>query len=263
MINHGIMTAFDVLHGLVGPRAVDEIIPALLNQLHTGEANALEGLKEIMAVRANVVFPVLVPTLVHVPMSEFNANALGALLSVAGNALNRRLDQVLNALMASLEQPDEAAVTAVRNTIEILVSSINNDDDNDNDDAVHTLMLQLFEKMKDEVDMETGEKIVDPISRVKIATCRVLASFAQSNPKAVGRYTNDWIRILVDFYVVDNELTQAASNAMDIMLRAQPKSELDRYINTVRGSLRRAYESLNTTSSNLLPGLCLPKASIS
>ncbi|KAI9591473.1 armadillo-type protein [Syncephalis fuscata] len=249
--------AFDVLHGLVGPRAVDDIIPALLNQLHAGESHALEGLKEIMTVRASVVFPVLVPTLVQVPMTEFNANALGALISVAGNALSRRLDLVLDALMASLNQSDESAVSAVQNTIEVLVTNI------EDEDAVHALMMRLFEKMRKQQDIaeesdEDTKAVVDHNS-VKPATCRVLASFAHSNPEGVGRYISDWLRILIDFYVVDNELTKAASNAVDALIKSQPKSELDRYINTARASIRRAVEALSETSSTLLPGLCLPK----
>ncbi|KAG9284337.1 hypothetical protein G9A89_007492, partial [Geosiphon pyriformis] len=83
--------AFDTLHQHVGPKAIDEILPSLLNSLQSGENSdyALEALKEIMAVRANVVFPVLIPTLITIPITSFNARALASLVSVAGSALNK------------------------------------------------------------------------------------------------------------------------------------------------------------------------------
>ncbi|RKP06393.1 armadillo-type protein, partial [Thamnocephalis sphaerospora] len=237
--------AFDTLHGLIGPKAIDDIIPALLNELNTGDASeyALEGLKEIMAVRANVVFPVLVPTLVHVPVSEFNANALSALISVAGTALSRRLELVLNSLMNSLQQEDQAAAAAVSRTIEVLVANI------EDEDAVHSLMMRLFEKIKDDSDAST-----------RAATCRVLASFAQSNSEGVHRYVGDWLRTLIDLLTLsDKELVQAALTAADVLVKSQRKDDLDRYINTVRGSFRRVAERLATTSDEI-PGLCVPKA---
>ncbi|KAJ1557917.1 translational activator of GCN4, partial [Nowakowskiella sp. JEL0078] len=99
---------FDMVHQYLGAVAIDEILPSLLNDLKThnaesGEKNyALEALKEIMAVRSNVVFPVLIPTLIAKPISAFNAKALGSLIAVAGQALNKRLSTILPALLDSL-----------------------------------------------------------------------------------------------------------------------------------------------------------------
>lgn len=54
---------FDSLHSAVGVRALDEILPDLLNQLGdpgTGE-NTLDGLRQVMAIKSRVVLPYLVP----------------------------------------------------------------------------------------------------------------------------------------------------------------------------------------------------------
>ncbi|KAF9271074.1 translational activator of GCN4, partial [Mortierella antarctica] len=95
--------AFDTLHQCVGPRAIDEILPSLLANLHTGDKfeYALEGLKEILAVRSNVVFPVLIPTLIAQPIAAFNGRALGSLVSIASTALNHRLTNILAPLIQS------------------------------------------------------------------------------------------------------------------------------------------------------------------
>ena len=54
---------FDSLHSAVGNRALDEILPPLLNQLDDpklGEST-LDGLRQVMAIKSRVVLPYLVP----------------------------------------------------------------------------------------------------------------------------------------------------------------------------------------------------------
>jgi HEAT repeat protein len=54
---------FDSLHSAVGVRALDEILPALLNQLGDQEKGeyTLDGLRQVMAIKSKVVLPYLVP----------------------------------------------------------------------------------------------------------------------------------------------------------------------------------------------------------
>ena len=55
---------FDSLHGTVGSRALEDILPHLLGQLsHEDETRefALDGLKQVMAIKSRVVLPYLVP----------------------------------------------------------------------------------------------------------------------------------------------------------------------------------------------------------
>ncbi|KAF9957711.1 translational activator of GCN4, partial [Mortierella alpina] len=128
--------AFDTLHQCVGPKAIDEILPSLLANLQSGEKSeyALEGLKEIMAVRSNVVFPVLIPTLIAQPISAFNARALGSLVSVAGTALNRRLTNVLAALIQSQSSQDISRY--VSDWIRVLINLL--------DDRTHAVVVSAL-----------------------------------------------------------------------------------------------------------------------
>jgi hypothetical protein len=92
-----------------------------------------------MQVRANSVFPVLIPTLIAQPITAFNARALGALVRVAGTALNRRLDTVLGALVQALEKEKSEEVREELNSaIESLLASV------EDSEGVHILEMLLI-----------------------------------------------------------------------------------------------------------------------
>ncbi|KAF9918095.1 translational activator of GCN4 [Lobosporangium transversale] len=232
--------AFDTLHQCVGPKAIDEILPSLLANLHTGDKSeyALEGLKEIMAVRSNVVFPVLIPNLIAQPITAFNARALGSLVSVAGTALNRRLTNILAALIQSqVSETDEDTLQALESTTCALLQSI------DNADGTNTLMMMLFELVKSED------------SSKRSSGCNILATFCTESTQDISRYVSDWIRVLISLlddrthYVVVSAL--AALNAVTRTVR---KEELEGLVQCVR----RAVRAVGTPGMDL-PGFCLPK----
>ena len=83
--------AFAELHSAIGPQAVDEIVPPLLLALEIPEQAtcALDGLRQVMVAKSQIVLPFLVPRLVTPPMTVFNARALASLSSVGGPALVR------------------------------------------------------------------------------------------------------------------------------------------------------------------------------
>ncbi|KAF8985319.1 translational activator of GCN4 [Entomortierella lignicola] len=232
--------AFDTLHQCVGPKAIDEILPSLLANLHTGDKSeyALEGLKEIMAVRSNVVFPVLIPTLIAQPITAFNARALGSLVSVAGTALNRRLTNILAALIQSqVSETDEDTLEALETTICALLQSI------DNAEGAHTLMMMLFELVKSE----------DPSKRS--SGCNILATFCAESTQDISRYISDWIRVLINLL---DDRTQtvvvSALAALNAVTRTVRKDDLEGLVQSVRRSVRAV-----GTAGVDLPGFCLPK----
>lgn len=150
--------AFDVLQEHIGGRAIDQTIPTLLEALRQpgkSSGTALQALREVMAVsflllllfpplnssqvRAATVFPVLIPTLTAIPMTVFNARALASLVTVAGNALSRRLTVLLNAVVRVLEEDkDEELLAALDETIQALLASINDAE------GLNTLMMTLI-----------------------------------------------------------------------------------------------------------------------
>ncbi|KAL4660360.1 eIF-2-alpha kinase activator GCN1 [Arapaima gigas] len=93
---------FEQLHATIGHQALDDILPALLCQLDDEETAefALDGLKQVMAVKSRSVLPYLVPKLTVPPV---NTRVLAFLSAVAGDALTRHLGVILPALMSSLK----------------------------------------------------------------------------------------------------------------------------------------------------------------
>ena len=86
------------------------------------------------------MFPTLIPTLIASPMTLFNAHALGSLVTVAGNALSRKLTVIVGALVQELETTtDEELGDAVKETLETLLGSIVDAE------GLNTLMLLLLE----------------------------------------------------------------------------------------------------------------------
>lgn len=73
-------------------------------------------------------------------MTLFNAHALGSLVTVAGNALSRKLTVIVGALVQELETTtDEELRDAVKETLETLLGSIVDAE------GLNTLMLLLLE----------------------------------------------------------------------------------------------------------------------
>ncbi len=72
-------------------------------------------------------------------MTVFNARALGSLVTVAGNALSKRLNVILNAVVKVLEgKPDDELKEAVDEALSALLGSINDAE------GLNTLMMLLL-----------------------------------------------------------------------------------------------------------------------
>ena len=100
---------FAGLHSTLGGTAITEVVPDLLATLEdeTRAPYALDGLRHVMEAKARAVLPFLVPRLIG-DMSEANARALAQLTAVAGPALTRHLGEIIQALLAAVQERPEA-----------------------------------------------------------------------------------------------------------------------------------------------------------
>lgn len=121
--------AFDALQRVIGRKAVDYVMPYLLNLLRSPEDadNALAALLTLLTEtsRANSILPNLVPTLLAPPITSFNARALASLAKVAGSSLNRRLHSILTSLMDSLiDSKDQELLSELNASFDTILQSV-------------------------------------------------------------------------------------------------------------------------------------------
>ena len=92
----------------IGHRTLDEVLTPLMNSLSSGEEGesevALDGVRQVMAVKSNVVLPFVIPRLIKPPV---DTKALILLCSAAGEALHRHLSSIVPALIRSLKDQEE------------------------------------------------------------------------------------------------------------------------------------------------------------
>lgn len=191
-----------------------------------------------MSVRSNAVFPVLIPNLISVPISAFNARALASLVTVAGPALNKRLTAILEALIESLmQEEDEETIEALKATTEAFLMSV------DEDDGLHTLTVDLMEYARDD----------DPVKRA--TACDVTTQFFSETELDSSYYIPDWIHLLLLLLNDPSEqVIQSAWNALVAVTKSLPKEEYEELVVPAR----RALTSVSVAGIDI-PGFNLPK----
>ena len=234
--------AFDSLQQIFGKRAVDQVLPYLLNLLRTeGEADtALAALLTLLTdnTRSNIILPNLVPTLLISPISSFNAKAIASLSEVAGSAMTRRLPAILNALMDNIVNcKDEELRTDLETSFDTILSSV------DEFDGLNTAMSVMLALMKH-----------DDHRRRATADLR-LSKFFSDTEIDFSRYNQDLIRVLLfSFDDRDKDVVQAAWNALSELMKRLRKEEMESLVY----STRQILQQVGVAGSNL-PGFCIPK----
>jgi hypothetical protein len=232
---------FDAMQQYMGNKAIDQTIPTLLEAMREpGETSetALQALREVMNVRANSVFPALLPQLTKQPITAFNARAIGSLVRVAGAALNRRIDTLLTALVKTLEaDPEPEVKEAIDEAVEALCVSV------EDSDGVHLLEMLLLDWAKD----------VKPVRRA--TACNIFGTLCQVSEADTDEYRVDWVRVLVSaFDDPVEEVITAAWEALEFFVKGIDKDELQDLVVPVR----RAIEGTGAPGRTV-PGFSRPK----
>jgi hypothetical protein len=234
--------AFDSLQQIFGKRAVDQVLPHLLNLLRTeGEAdNALSALLTLLTetTRSNIILPNLIPTLTASPITSFNAKALASLSTVAGPAMTRRLPSILNSLMDNIIScKDDELRADLESSFDGVILSI------DEFDGLNTAMSVLLALVKH--DDHRRRAPVD----------YHLAKFFAAADIDYSRYNQDIIRaLLISFDDRDPEVVKAAWTALNEFTKKLKKEEMEALV----FSTRQVLQHVGVAGSNL-PGFGLPK----
>jgi hypothetical protein len=234
--------AFDSLQQIFGKRAVDQVLPHLLNLLRTEEDadNALSALLTLLTetTRSNIILPNLIPTLTASPISSFNAKALASLSTVAGPAMTRRLPSILNSLMDNIIscKNDELRVD-LESSFDTVILSI------DEFDGLNTAMSVLLALVKHDDH------------RKRAAVDYRLAKFFTAAGIDYSRYNQDIIRaLLISFDDRDPEVVRAAWTALNEFTKKLKKEEMEALV----FSTKQVLQHVGVAGSNL-PGFGLPK----
>lgn len=219
--------AFDSFQTAVGKSAIDDVIPALLNQLGDNKGteeseNALLALQEIMATKSEIIFPILVPTLMEQPIDAFKSNALGSLAEVAGSALYKRLAVIINSIIVSLvtidaKNPDKLEIL---NSLTRIILSVKDSD------GLHPLLQQILSLVKNE----------DASKRAIIL--KVLPKFFDETVLNYSAYTADFLQHLVlSLDDDDDEIVKDSLASLTTLVKRQDKAYLEELVKPTKQAL--------------------------
>ncbi|KAK2102742.1 translational activator of GCN4 [Saguinus oedipus] len=201
---------------------------------------ALDGLKQVMAIKSRVVLPYLVPKLTTPPV---NTRVLAFLSSVAGDALTRHLGVILPAVMLALKEklgtPDEQLEMA---NCQAVILSVE-------DDTGHRIIIEdLLEATRSpEVGMRQAAAII-----LNIYCSRSKADYTSHLRSLVSGL----IRLFNDSSPVVLEESWDALNAITKKLDAGNQLAL---IEELHKEIRLIG---NESKGEHVPGFCLPKKGV-
>ena len=234
--------SFDSLQQMFGKRAVDQVLPHLLNLLRSDDdaENALSALLTLLteATRANVILPNLIPTLLTNPITAFNARALASLAKVGSTSMIRRLPAILNSLADNIVScKNDELQDDLNEAFDAALSSV------DEFDGLNTAMSVMLTMIKHD----------DHRRRALAATH--LATFFSNPVVDYSRYNHDLVRVLlISFGDRDQEVVKAAWSALSQLQSHLRKEEMEALVTSTRQVLQQA-----GTAGSVLPGFALPK----
>lgn len=239
--------AFSTLYKSAGMQAIDEIVPTLLHALEDDDTSdtALDGLKQILSVRASAVLPHILPKLVQLPFSAFSAHALGALAEVAGPGLNPHLGMILPPLLMAMGDDDEDVQLSARKSAETVVMVID-------EEGISALISELQRAVCDnEVLMRRGSAYL------------IGYFFKNSKLYLVDEAPGMIYTLILLLGDSDSSIISAAWEALGRVIASIPKDLLSMHIKLVRDAISTARDKERRKKKGapvLIPGLCLPKA---
>jgi hypothetical protein len=234
--------AFDSLQKILGKRAVDQVLPHLLNLLRSDDEaeHALSALLTLLTdtSRSNIILPNLLPTLLTPPISPFNARALASLSEVAGASMTRRLPTILNSMMDSITNCKDAELKEeLETSFDTILTSV------DEYDGLNTMMSVMLAMVKHDDH------------RKRASADHHLAKFFANTDVDFSRYYPDLIRaFLISFDDSDKEVVKAAWTALSALTSQLRKEEMESLVISTRQTLNQV-----GVAGHGLPGFSLPK----
>ncbi|VVC28179.1 Hypothetical protein CINCED_3A005946 [Cinara cedri] len=228
---------FDSLHSTVGHRALDDILPSMLNNLNNPDPEiaerTLDGLRQVMAVKSRVVLPYLIPQLTQPPI---NTKALSILASVAGEALNKYLHKILPALLTALSKTESAAEELV---------------------YCQAVVLAVCDDAETMVDLLLDATQAENISQ-KQSALQLLAAFCTHTKADYNSYVPKLLHgIIYQFKDQDEKNLQLAWEALNAVCKSVDTKQSNHLVFEIRQAIKFVMNDYKHLK--YLPGFCIPK----
>ncbi|AQZ15615.1 GCN1 (YGL195W) [Zygosaccharomyces parabailii] len=234
-------SCFDAYQEISSKTAIEEVLPYLLNLLETSSASdcALLGLQEIMSTKSEVIFPILIPTLLEPPIDAFRSSALSSLSEVAGSALYKRLSTIINSLVDAVVSTtsDSATKQSIKAALSKIFLSVTDEE------GLHPLLQQIMSLLKSD-DFEK-----------RLVVLEILPQFFSETVLDYDVYTSDLVsNSILSLDDKDSRFVQASHDLLLALISNEDKSKFDRLVKPAKQALQ-----MTGKSGEDLPAFTLPK----
>ena len=217
--------SFEALQNELGKVVIDEIIPNLLNKLDSDDSeNALFALQDLMSTKSEVIFPILIPTLLSPPIDSFKVKALASLASVAGSALFKKLSLIINTfvnlIIESNAEGDEESTQLIKSCFDRILLSVNDKN------GVIPLMQTVLSLTKHEDH------------RRRAVVYERLGTFFEHTTLDYSLYTADMVsQFILSLGDKSIDVVKGTFEALNSLVKNQPRESLDKLVKPAEQSL--------------------------
>jgi len=256
-------SCFQSLYTVVGSRAFDLVVPALLAAMENGaddelaRSRAITGLTGILQIRSRELLPYLIPRMLRKPMTKNQASALSSICTVTGGSIHSFFSTIIPTLVTELSEfcnmecdaNDSIREKALRDCVRVLCRSVD-------ESGVNTLVCEIVSKCN-------GDKV-----SMKKESCWMLQVIAEERKEKSDFYEQVPLMYRELIHRLNDDSTvvlKAANSALSALSKNVPAEELVRHIEFIRNLVASMVSEARRRKGGVgdgeffLPGFNIPK----
>ncbi|KAG5518493.1 hypothetical protein PMAC_002889 [Pneumocystis sp. 'macacae'] len=237
-VRKAIAQMFNVIYELYGNAIINQILPNLLDALHSNQdaENELEALKELIYVRSQNILPILIPKITKVPLSTINARIISSFAEVSASNFKYYLSTIINAFVETLIlNIDQNTELEIKNSINKVLLSVY---DSEGINILIPIMLGLHENWKKQV-----------------LACQHMVYFFEFTKQDYSKYFEECIYVFLSLFDDKNkEVVKSAWEAQNAFITALKKEDIKNLV----GPTQKIFHNIGMVG-NELKAFQLPK----
>jgi hypothetical protein len=253
--------SFQVMHRILGKRAIDNIVPSLLERIHAAMdsteekdiLHVLDGLKQVLLICDHEVLPYLVPELLKAPFSLPSARSLAVLAPTLGKTFCNYIESVAETMVVACVTCDDGEKADYQSCAARLFRQVGQT-------SVHSLVDMLV-LLSEQGTVHTVDAKQEQIQKVRVVASELLAGFCRETKMD---YTHDLAQIiqaLFTLFAQDDATVQRVGwqGLKDVVAVVDP-SAMAEQIPFIRQVLHEMmHDAHGNQKQEFLPGFCLKK----